>query len=95
MTIYGKEAIVWGGGGRLAIFYLKFLPLATKLGKSNIFRSVCQEFCSRGGGVSRPRPRGEVGGSGQGVPGPHLGDLQAHTWGGLQAYTQRGYPSMH
>ena len=27
------------------------LPPATKLGQGNIFRSVCQEFCSRGGGV--------------------------------------------
>ena len=26
-----------------------FLPLATKLGQGNIFRSVCQEFCPRGG----------------------------------------------
>ena len=25
------------------------LPPATKLGQGNIFRSVCQEFCSRGG----------------------------------------------
>ena len=25
-----------------------FLPPATKLGQGNIFRSVCQEFCSRG-----------------------------------------------
>ena len=39
-----------------------FLPSATKLGQGNIFRSVCQEFCPRGGGVSRPRPKGEVGG---------------------------------
>ena len=27
----------------------KFLPPATKLGQGNIFRSVCQEFCSQGG----------------------------------------------
>ena len=26
------------------------LPAATKLGQGNIFRSVCQEFCARGGG---------------------------------------------
>ena len=26
------------------------LPAATKLGQGNIFRSVCQEFCPRGGG---------------------------------------------
>ena len=24
------------------------LPLATKLGQGNIFRSLCQEFCSQG-----------------------------------------------
>ena len=28
-----------------------FLPAATKLGQGNIFTSVCQEFCPRGGGV--------------------------------------------
>ena len=27
------------------------LPAATKLGQGNIFTSVCQEFCPRGGGV--------------------------------------------
>ena len=137
----------------------RLLPPATKLGQGNIFRSVCQEFCSQGGvwpgglqadtqgggwgsgwgglqartqggrlgglqahtqgggwgvwprgspgtegrlgglargspgaegrlgglarGVSRPTPRGEVGGSGQ-------GGLQAHTWGDLQAQAQGG-----
>ena len=34
------------------------LPLATKLGQGNIFRSVCQEFCPQGGGFSRPTPGG-------------------------------------
>ena len=34
------------------------------------------------GGISRPTSRGEVEGSGLGgSPGPHLGGLQAHTWG--------------
>ena len=28
----------------------KYLPAATKLGQGNIFRSVCQGFCRRGGG---------------------------------------------
>ena len=66
----------------------RLLPPATKLGQGNIFRSVCQEFCSQGGsgpGVSRPTPRGEVGGMAGGVsrpapggeaggsPGPHPG----------------------
>ena len=58
----------------------------TKLGQGNTFRSMCQEFCPRGG-VSRPTPRGgrlrvwpgglpgspPVGGS----PGPNPGG-----WGG-------------
>ena len=30
-----------------------FLPPATKLGQGNIFRSVCQEFCSQGGVLSQ------------------------------------------
>ena len=34
------------------ILYNPILPAATKLGQGNIFRSVCQEFCPRGGGVS-------------------------------------------
>ena len=29
----------------------RFLPPATKLGQGNIFRSMCQEFCPRGGGA--------------------------------------------
>ena len=29
-----------------------FLPAATKLGQGNIFTSVCQEFCPKGGRVS-------------------------------------------
>ena len=28
------------------------LPLATKLGQGNIFRSLCQEFCLQGGGCA-------------------------------------------
>ena len=32
--------------------HICLLPSATKLGQGNIFRSVCQEFCPRGGGVS-------------------------------------------
>ena len=59
---------------------LAFLSPATKLGQGNTFSSVCQEFCPQGGWVvvlvSRPRPRGDVGGvwpggGGVGVPGPH------------------------
>ena len=44
------------------ILHNLFLPPATKLGQGNLFRSVCQEFCSRGSGwVSRPTPRGGAG----------------------------------
>ena len=31
------------------------LPLATKLGQGNIFRSMCQEFCPQGGMHGRER----------------------------------------
>ena len=31
---------------------MRYLPPATKLGQGNIFSSVCQEFCPRGGGGS-------------------------------------------
>ena len=32
----------------LALGWNTYLPPATKLGQGNIFRSLCQEFCSRG-----------------------------------------------
>ena len=103
---------------RITTILVNFLPPATKLGQGNIFRSVFQEFCSREEGVSqhvlqvsRPAPREEVEGSGQ-------GDLQANTQGevegsgqvgvsrprgevegsgqeGLQAHTQGGSPAQH
>ena len=48
-----------------------------------IYVYTCLSFCSQG--ASRPKPRGEVGGSGQmGCSGPHLVGgvcVQAHTWG--------------
>ena len=56
------------------------------------------------GGVSRPRPRGEVGGSSWGVsrprqgvsrPTPGGGGVQAQVQGGLKAQTGGVYPSMH
>ena len=50
-----------------------FLPPATKLGQGNIFRSVCQEFCSQGGGS----------------PGSHLGACWGVLAGGIQAHTQQ------
>ena len=46
----------------------QFLLPATKLGQGNIFRSVCQEFCSQGGGGSPgPHPRGKLRGLAGGV----------------------------
>ena len=38
-----------------------FLPPATKLGQGNIFRSVCQEFCSHLGAVHAGRHRQQAG----------------------------------
>ena len=80
-----------------------FLPPATKLGQGNIFRSVCQEFCSQGEGVSRLTPGGMLGGSGRGDPGSHLagcwgsgwgvsrptpkGDVGGSGWGSVQAHS--------
>ena len=55
----------------------RLLPPATKLGQGNIFRSVCQEFCSQGGGLARgspgPHPGGRLGVWLGGSPGPHPG----------------------
>ena len=39
----------------MSIYYVRnlhLLPAATKLGQVNIFTSMCQEFCPRGGRVS-------------------------------------------
>ena len=41
----------------------KFLPPATKLGQGNIFRSVCQEFCSHLGAVHAGRYGEQAGGT--------------------------------
>ena len=38
----------------------EYLAAATKLGQGNIFRSVCQEFCPRGGGVCQHPPRADT-----------------------------------
>ena len=55
----------------------RLLPPATKLRQGNIFRSVCQEFCSQGGGLARgspgPHPGGRLGVWLGGSPGPHPG----------------------
>ena len=70
--------------------YPLLLP-ATKLGQGNIVRSVCQEFCPRGGGgsqhalqVSRPTPgggrlRGLAGGVSRPIP---RGEVEGSGWGG-------------
>ena len=42
------------------------LPPANVVCEGYVF-NTCLSFCSQGEGVSRPRPRGEVGGSGWGV----------------------------
>ena len=84
------------------------LPPATKLGQGNIFRSMCQEFCS-GGGLQANTHQGGCGVWLVGSPGPHprgklgvwLGGLQAHTpgggWesgrGGLQVHTPGCIPA--
>ena len=55
-------------------YWNAFLLLpAVKLGQGNIFRSVCQEFCPQVGGVSRPTPRGMLGGLAGGVSRPRPG----------------------
>ena len=74
------------------------LPPATKLGQGNIFRSVCQEFCSQGGWYPSiqcrspgSHPEGKLRGLAWGeVEGSGLGGLQAHTQEGLQAHTRWG-----
>ena len=48
----------------IAILSSLLLPSATKLGQGNIFRSVCQEFCSHLGAV-------HVGRYGQQAAGTH------------------------
>ena len=62
------------------LFKLIVLPPATKLGqgRSNIFRSVCQEFCSQGGwwypSMHCRSPGGKLRGlAWGGSPDPHLG----------------------
>ena len=62
---------------------LDFTARKRSLGQGNIFRSVCQEFCSWGGGIPACLAglKGEVEGSG-------LGGVSRPTPGG-------GYPSMH
>ena len=66
---------------------LPLLPPASKVCEGYVFTPVCQSFCSQGEGMSRPTPRGRLGGlkGGWGV--------QAHTQG---VQVQLGvYPSMH
>ena len=40
-----------------------YLPPATKLGQGNIFRSMCQEFCSHPGAVHAGRYEQQAGGT--------------------------------
>ena len=42
---------------------LSFIPSATKLGQGNIFRSVCQEFCSHPGAMHAGRYGQQAGGT--------------------------------
>ena len=58
------------------------LPPSMKMGQSNIFRSVCQEFCSRGRGVGIPACHaGHMTSLGEGCPGPGPG-VSRHRPGG-------------
>ena len=45
------------------LIQFNFLPPATKLGQGNIFRSVCQEFCSHPGAVHAGRYGQQAGGT--------------------------------
>ena len=80
----------------------KLLPPATKLGQGNIFRSVCQEFCSRGrrGGGNpaciaglQAHTQGESWGvwpGGVSRSTPRGRGVEGSGLGGLQAHTQGG-----
>ena len=70
-----------------------YLPPAKKLGQGNIFRSMCQEFCSRGrgrGGSPGQHPGGRLRGLAGGLQAHTQGDLQAHTWEGGSSPTPTG-----
>ena len=56
------------------VVLMDFLPPATKLGQGNILRSVCQEFCLRGGGESGPLHAGIH----TPTPGPEAGTPPRH-----------------
>ena len=64
----------WAGGthptGMHSCIIIHVLAIKRSLGQGNIFRSVCQEFCPRGGGGSAARGRvgacSRVGGSAAG-----------------------------
>ena len=60
------------------------LPSANEVYEGCVFTSVYYSVR----GMSRPRPRGEVGGSGLGVSRPRPGGgALGSGWGGIQAYT--------
>ena len=67
--------------------YVAFLPPATKLGQGNIFRSVCQQFCPRGGHVWLP------GGHAWFYSGGHAWFYSGGAWfysGGMHGFIQWG-----
>ena len=77
------------------IYMGKLLPPTTKLGQGNIFRSMCQEFCSWGGGGNpaciaslQANTQGEVEGSG-------LGGLQAHIQGEVEGSGLGSFQAPH
>ena len=76
---------------------INLLKPANEVCEGYVFTPVCQSFCSPGG-VSRPRPRGEVGGLPGGVSRPTPeggGGVQAHAQGGPGPGLRGVYPSMH
>ena len=82
---------------------LMFLPSANEVCEGYVFTPVCHSVHSRVGGVvsqhaSRPTPKGEVEGSGQGESsGPNPGGrLRGLAGGWVSRPTPRGvYPTMH
>ena len=86
----------------ITLRWIIFLPPAMKLGQGNIFRSVCQEFCSQGGSPGTHLER-KLGGLAGGSPGPHLRGNWG-VWPGESPNPHPGeggpgpggvYPSMH
>ena len=71
---------------QINLFSILLLPPAAKLGQGNIFRSVCQEFCPRGGGCAwrgGVRQGGMHGGGGACMAGGHMHGRGVHAWQGV------------